>query len=97
VVLARAVEQTAVNDEAADTATTKGANNMEVALVLESFGQQVPTLDRLSPMARAIPSGIGDGRSAAWAGFVWYEASYELSLDVVGRIEPADEAQPQAA
>jgi hypothetical protein len=39
--------------------------------MIETFGQPLPSTSRLSPLARAISSRVGDGRPSPWAGFLW--------------------------
>jgi len=39
---------------------------------LKTFGQTIPSATHLSPMARSIAAGIGNGKPAPFAGLVWY-------------------------
>jgi hypothetical protein len=66
---------------------------MKSIVIREGLGQGVAS-DRLSPMARGIAAGIGDGRPAPWAGFVWYRP---LGLFQQGLHHPVEAARAQKA
>ena len=63
-------------------APMKGVRDRATTTSLETFGQTVPPGKHLSKMALDIASGIGDGKPAAFAGFVWYRPA-ELSPESI--------------
>lgn len=56
------------------------------------FGETALNPEKLSPLARQIASGIGDGKPATFAGFVWYQPRGLFQQGLHHRVEQAAKA-----
>jgi hypothetical protein len=56
------------------------------------FGEMAVRREKLSPMARQIASGIGDGKPASFAGFVWYQPRGLFQQDLHHRVQRTTKA-----
>ena len=63
--------------------TMKGVQAMTTHYKLETFGQEVPSAERMNQMARGIASGICGGKQPTFVGFVWYRPQEDLAREVV--------------